>query len=256
MNHFFSVVSDGVGNIMYFDNKLRRKITKGKLFDKNNNRINFTDDHYSIMAYNGIFGEDKDMYNKCEYDVFTKELYVDNILNKNDKDLVYKKIQELDFKKIVPELIIKPEVNHFKIDIPLDLNKVLGLLKEWNSVVNSTCYGVRHIVCDSVVENICYNGRFTLCDIVVGRVWNSVKYSVWNSIYYSAEDVVYAYVSSFFNIPKYKYIEHKEGVNPFQSGIDLWEMGIIPTYDGETWILYKAKNAEIIWQGKVEDMKE
>ena len=60
----------------------------------------------------------------------------------------------------------------------------------------------------------------------------------WASVGASVVASVGAYISSFFNIPKWKYVEHKKGQNPFQSCIDLWEQGLVPSFDGKTWGLH------------------
>jgi hypothetical protein len=74
----------------------------------------------------------------------------------------------------------------------------------------------------------------------------------------SAGDSVWAYIGSFFSIPHsgWKYTEHIncEGY-PFRSAVDLWEMGIIPSYDGKVWRLHTGPDARILWQGTVEDAK-
>ena len=41
-------------------------------------------------------------------------------------------------------------------------------------------------------------------------------------------------------------MDHEEGVNPFQSVIDLWNMGLVPSFDGKVWRLHKGKNAEVV----------
>lgn len=80
--------------------------------------------------------------------------------------------------------------------------------------------------------------------------------SVWDSVWDSARASVYAYISSLFpNIKKWKYIKHKEGVNPFQSGIDLWHMGLVPSFDGNVWRLHKGKNAEVILEITKEELR-
>ncbi len=94
-------------------------------------------------------------------------------------------------------------------------------------------------------------------DSVWASVWasvgDSVRASVWASVGASVRASVGAYMSSFFpNIKKWKYIEHKKGKNPYQPLIDLWEMGIVPSYDGKIWRLHSGKKAEIIWKGEVE----
>jgi len=98
-------------------------------------------------------------------------------------------------------------------------------LKKWDSVKDSVWNSVRASVGDSVKDS----------------VWASVRDSVWNS--------VGALISSLFlNIKEWKYIYHKKGENPFQPGIDLWNRGFIPSYDGQTWRLHSGKNAEIVYE--------
>ena len=70
----------------------------------------------------------------------------------------------------------------------------------------------------------------------------------WDSVWDSA----WAYISSiFFNIKKWKGVEHEKGVNPFQSAIDLWDAGYIASFDGEEWRLHCGKDAKIVWQGNI-----
>ena len=82
--------------------------------------------------------------------------------------------------------------------------------------------------------------KVTKSDLKLLKQWASVWASVWDS--------VQAYVSSFFDLPKWKRIKHKKGENPFQSCIDLWHRGIVPSFDGKAWRLhgYKAKVLKVI----------
>ena len=185
MSQFFTIVSDGAGNPMYFNEEQRKQIINKNLFDKNGNRISDTDSHSSIMAYNGIFGNEEDWYNKYEYNPFTKILTKDAINNKDDSDMVKKFCDNLDFKTIVPELIIENIVN------PKDIvhgDKVseheIELLHMWTSVEGSVEGSVGHSVRDSVRDS------------VFNSVWDSVFNSVWNSVW----DSVIVYISSFFMI--------------------------------------------------------
>jgi len=76
----------------------------------------------------------------------------------------------------------------------------------------------------------------------------SVGDSVWDSVWAS----VWAYTSSLFpNIKKWKYIDHKEGYNPYQPCIDLWKRGFVPSYDGETWRLHAGEKAKIVYELEV-----
>ena len=77
--------------------------------------------------------------------------------------------------------------------------------------------------------------------------WKKVWASIWDSVRDSVTDSVWAYVSSLFpNIKKWKYINHKEGVNPFKSCIDLWKGGYVPSFDGKVWRLHTKDG--IVWE--------
>jgi len=80
----------------------------------------------------------------------------------------------------------------------------------------------------------------------------SVRASVEASVGASVRDSVGAYISSLFpNIIKWKYIDHKEKDNPFQSGIDLWKKGLVPSFDGSIWRLHGGKDAKILYKFKL-----
>jgi hypothetical protein len=109
-------------------------------------------------------------------------------------------------------------------------------LKKWASIRDS--------IGDSVKDSV----RFS----VWTSVWDSVGYSIGDSVWDSVWDSIYAYISSIFpNIKKWEYIDHEEGVNPFQSGIDLWKRGLVPSFDGiNTWRLHAGKDAKIVYEWK------
>jgi len=108
-------------------------------------------------------------------------------------------------------------VHPFKVELmPLDDAK--KLLAEWKKVMTSVGASVR--------------------DSVGVSVWDSVGASVW------------AYISSLFtNIEQWKYVQHEAGVNPFQSGINLWKGGYVPSFDGKTWRLHTKDG--IVWEKDV-----
>ena len=90
---------------------------------------------------------------------------------------------------------------------------------------------------------------------VWSSVGSSVRDSVGASIWSSVGDSVGAYVSSGFpNIKKWKYIDHEEGINPFQSGIDLWNDNLVPSFDGKTWRLHSGSKAEIVFEISKEEL--
>ena len=89
--------------------------------------------------------------------------------------------------------------------------------------------------------------RITKKHLSILKQWDSVWASVWDS--------VRVYTSSFFTLPRseWKYTGNIEcdTDNPFQPCIDLWELGLVPSFDGKTWRLHGGKDARILWEGTV-----
>ena len=197
MCNFFSLVSDGKGNVFYFDGMHRKQIRDGKL--------NFEpDSHTSIATHFGFEGAKEDKLNKYEYNPLTKKFVVDQQNTNDDRSAVESFCNKLDFKTIVPELNLHPMMNVLQVKRK---NKgptkaEIKLLKQWASV------------------------------------WDSVGASMW------------AYSSSFFILPEWKYCEkvkYKKGTNPFQPCIDLWNAGLIPNFDGTIWRLHTGPKADIVY---------
>jgi len=213
MCQFFSFCTDEYGKKYYFDWEHRKKHLK--------------DDPCPSDSHTGIakeFNKIEDKLNKFEYNPLTKKFIVDQINCVDNRIQAETWVKKLDFGLIVPQLIIKPIVN------PLLLSKVtkvtkeqIKLLKNWDSVRDS--------VRDSVLDSI----RDSVRDSIRDSVWDSVRDSVLDSVW----DSVYAYMSSFFDI-KYKC--------DFSSAIQLWESGLIPSFDGKTWRLRSGKKADIIYE--------
>ena len=229
MCQFFSLVSNGRGRIFYFNHIQRQEIESTDLEP---------DSHSSIVDYyrkNGQVADrntTEDLFNKWEYNPLTKELTCDTMNTKDDTESIQKFCDGLDFKTIVPELIIKPIVHPFKIKAGKVGKREIDLLKEWDSVG----YSVRDSVGDSVGD--------------------SVRYSVWDSVWDSVGASVWAYISSFFQLDQWKGIEHEKGVNPFQSGIDLWEAGFVPSFDGDLYRLHSGKDAKVVYEISKEKLME
>jgi len=60
-----------------------------------------------------------------------------------------------------------------------------------------------------------------------------------------------AYISNLFPcMKKWKYINHKPNINPYQSCIDLWHRGFVPSFDGKIWRLHQGRDAKIIYEWK------
>ncbi len=105
-------------------------------------------------------------------------------------------------------------LNPFSIEPTMSVEEAVELVKQWDLV------------------------RASVRDSVWDSVWDLVGDSVWDS--------VRAYISSiFYGIDNWKGIEHEQGVNPFQSAIDLWEAGYVASYDGKVWRLHTKHG--IVW---------
>ena len=82
-------------------------------------------------------------------------------------------------------------------------------------------------------------------------VWDSVSGSVWDS--------VRGYVGSFFKLDRWKYIQHKKGEYPYQCVVDLWNQGLVPSFDGEYWRLHSGRKAKVVFkisQTELQKLKE
>ena len=140
-------------------------------------------------------------------------------------------------------------------------------LKQWASVSASASASVRASVGDSLWNSmgsrVWASVGFSVWDGVgnnVGsRVWASVsdgaRDSAWSRVWASASDSVgasvWAYTGSLFPaITKWEYVNHTPGVYPFQSAVDLWRRGLVPSYDGKQWRLHSGPTAEIVWEEK------
>jgi hypothetical protein len=174
------------------------------------------------------------------------------------KELARKKENELGYK--LSEALFP--INPLLIDAELN-NSHKDLLKKWASVWASIWVSIRDSIRDSVKDSIWASVWASVWDSirnsvkdsiwasVWASVWASIRNSVWDSIRDSIRDSVRSYISSLFpNIKKWKYIEHLEGVNPFQPCIDLWCAGFVPSYDGKIWRLHTGVDAKIVYEMK------
>jgi len=243
MCNFFSFVTDPVNHpaeYYCFDWEYR----KAHLNDDG------VDSHSHICAYY-LLNEDR--CNKYEYNPLTKAFTVDQInSNRDDSEAAEKWAQRLDFKTIIEPLIIKPIVNPFELPaVEHVTDEQIDWLKSWASVRvsvwNSVRASVRASVGNSVWNSVGASVWASVGDLVgssvrnlVGNsVWNSVGASVWDSVWNSVEALVGAYVSSFFAI-NYKY--------NFSSVANLWNAGLVPSFDGKVWRLHSGKSADIVYE--------
>ena len=235
MCRFFSCISNGKGKLYYFDSKLRKEL-KNSDYDM--------DSHTSIADY---FQLNEDKCNKYEYNPLTKAFTRDQMNTRDDSEIVQKQLDKMDWKMIVPELMIKDIIHPFKdFDRKRVTRKDIENLKKWRKVVFSVRYSVWYSVENSVRYSLWVSLRDSFGDSFRDSLWVSLRDSFGDSLWDSA----YGYLSSFFKID-WKYIKHKKGENPFQCCIDLWEHGLFPCTDGEYWYLMGGHEANILWKGKL-----
>ena len=119
---------------------------------------------------------------------------------------------------------LKP-IHPFKISKHIPNKNDILLLKEWASVETS--------------------------------IWTSVKGSVGASVRNSVGDSIGAYIGSLFpNIKKWKYIKSKDNNYPYQSVVDLWKRGFVPSFDGKVWRLHSGKDASTVFEITKEKLRE
>jgi hypothetical protein len=134
-------------------------------------------------------------------------------------------------KKLDKILVHKPIVHPFKDIVPPEkiTKRHLDLLRQWDSV--------RASVWDSV--------RASVGDSVWASVRDSVRASVW------------AYIGSFCVLPRsaWKYTTNiklpKGQAYPFQAAVNLWMMGLVPSFDGNVWRLHGGKGRKVLWEGGI-----
>lgn len=144
---------------------------------------------------------------------------------KLDNPLSDEEIKKL-CKEIEPELGYKLSealypVNPLLLPKTAVTDKDIKLLRQWDSVGESVWSSVKN------------------------SVRNSVGYSVWDSVWNS----VWAYIGSLFpSIGKWEYKNHEHSQYPFQSAVNLWYRGLVPSFDGKIWRLHSGEKAEVVWE--------
>ena len=164
-------------------------------------------------------------------------------------------------------LVHKPIVHPFEAKPPAKITaKHLALLAVWDSVWasvrDSVWASVGDSVWDSVRASVWASVRDSVGDSVRDSVGDSVGASVGASVRDSVGDSVWAsvraYCGSFFHLPRKSWL-YTENIKtkgyPFQPAADLWEMGLVPSYDGKLWRLHGGPRAAVLWQGVIENGK-
>lgn len=242
MCKFFSVISDGKGKIYYFDWAIRERIIKKELSYE-------SDSHTSIADYYGFKGSAEDKMNKYEYNPLTKGLTVDQINTDNDSVAVEKQCNNLDFSKIVPALIIKKIVNPL-LDVKAGKvgKKEKELLKNWASLWASVRASMgEYYVGESLWASLWASVGASAWESLGASLGASGRTSAWASVWASVRASAWAYYSSFFSV-KYEY--------DFSCGVELWNRGFVPSFDGKIWRLHAGKKGEVVFEITAEELRK
>jgi hypothetical protein len=76
----------------------------------------------------------------------------------------------------------------------------------------------------------------------------------WASVGASVRASVWAYTGSLFALARkdWKYTDKiKTKGYPFQPCVDLWKIGLVPSFDGKTWRINGGKDAKVLWEGEL-----
>jgi hypothetical protein len=173
-------------------------------------------------------------------------------------------------KVLVRQKIIHP----FKIAPPAEITKNhINMLRKWDSVWDSVEDSVGNSVRDSVGNSVWDSVRASIRNSVRASIRNSVRASVWDSIWDSIEDSVgnsvrdsvsvwdsvwdgvRAYIGSFFMLPVWKYVKHPRGKYPFAPCVQLWKLGLVPSFDGKMWRLHGGEKAAVLFSITAEELR-
>jgi hypothetical protein len=98
--------------------------------------------------------------------------------------------------------------------------------------------------------------RVSVVKSLMNSVRNNVGDSVWYSVWDSVGDSVRAYVGSFFILPVWKGVKHPHGKYPFAPCVQLWELGLVPSFDGKTWRLHGGEKAKVLFEITAEELRK
>ena len=132
--------------------------------------------------------------------------------------------------------VVNP-IHPLKLVAPQITDAELLLLQSWASVWDSVGASVR--------------------DSVGASVRDSVGASVGDSVRDSVRASVWAYIGSIFpNIKTWKYAPANIQGYPYQSCVDLWKKGLVPSFDGTTYRLHTGIDARIVYEISAKKLKE
>jgi hypothetical protein len=205
-----------------------------------------------IKGNSKIFSADKQRYEYMKLGSPLSDDEVKALCREIEPELRYKLSEALY--PVNPLLLPKTTVNDEDLELLKQWDSV------WDSVWNSVWSSVGESVWNSVRESVGYSVWSSVGESVWNSVWSSVGESVRNSVggsvgesvrnsvWNSVRNSVWAYIGSLFpSIGKWEYKNHEHSQYPFQSAVNLWYRGLVPSFDGKIWRLHSGEKAEIVW---------
>ena len=166
------------------------------------------------------------------------------------KDKWHKQLMKKVYKNRIKNLI-----NPFELPIIKQVTKTdINNLKKWDSIGGSIGDSVRDSIWNSVGGSIGVSIWNSIWESIGDSVGNSIGGSIWDSV----GDSIYGYVGYMFKLERseWKYTNKiKTKSYPFISVVKLWERGLVPSFDGETWRLHSGKKADIVFEISKKELK-
>lgn len=282
MCKFFSLVSDGNGKPYYFNWALRQKVLSGmlKYYEPDShtsiadyfgfkNEKEDTLNKYEYDPFLRAFVVDqintKDDSEKVER--FCRQLDFKKVI----EPMTIKKIIH-PFKDVIAEkatnedLYLLNQVVEAVLDVHVNATMQFGA-----SDKNDFKFSILSAAKDSIRASIIASVGQGVWKKVKRHVWASVGVSTWDSLWdcevddiglsvkYSCEKgpldsfsdsiivAQWAQIGSMFDVPVWTYCNQLKATGyPFQAYVDLWNKGLVPSFDGDVWRLHGGHNGKIL----------
>lgn len=140
--------------------------------------------------------------------------------------------------------------------------KEVMLLVEWASLRDSVGASFGTSVWKSIDISLINDPRMNTIMFSVGynlieSILDSIENSNSNQFYLFVDVVrssVLASLGAYISSLVWQYQDQKQNYNPYQSAIELWNNGFVPSFDGEVWRLHTGKDANIVFEINQEEL--
>lgn len=201
-------------------------------------------------AFSCIITKDKKVFWKLSIDSHNKLITESGFKDSDDtKKFVRCEVSPKNGSYLTPdEWIFKvDEQNIPRWFSPVHKELVMDAFKQWKKQLYNILIKDKPII--HPFRDIQFKGKITVKHKLLLKEWDSVRDSVWDSVW----DSVRGYTGSFFRLKRkqWKYTEEiRTKKYPFQPIVDLWNMGLLPSFDGTYWRLHAGEKTKIVFKIK------